>query len=166
MKILYLYYSMDGNCRRLSKHMAAATGGDIQEVKPAVEKVPAHGAGKYLIGGKMTLMGETPELAPLAKRPEGYDLSVLGTPVWSWRMVPPIRSFLTGRQWAGGKVALFAMYRGSAGFALSGMAKLVRQGGGTVISSEGFRDLGKGDATATLDRAVAWQQHLIAELTS
>lgn len=164
MKILYVYYSMDGNCRALVKHMAGTTGGDIQELKPAAEKVPAHGVGKYLVGGRMALLGETSKLEPLVKQPRNYDLTVVGTPVWFWRMTPPVRGFLAGRDWAGGKVALFALFRGSAGFALSGMAKLVRHGGGAVVSSEGFRDLGWGDANATLSRASAWQKRLVSEL--
>lgn len=156
MKTLFLYYSLEGNCRALAQLMAAETAGTVEELRLADGDAPAGAVTKYLAGGKASLLKEAPPLAPLAANLEDYDLVVVGGPVWAWNMAPAVRSFLSIAQWQGRRVALFVMHRGGKGFALSGMESLVVARDGVVAGRADFKDLRRGDAAATRARAVDW----------
>lgn len=163
MKTLFVYYSFEGNCRELAALMAGATGGDVEELKPAVETVPAKGVMKYYAGGKASLFRKKPELKPLRADPRQYDLVYVGTPVWFWNMTPAVRSFIAATDWSGKKAALFSMHRGAAGTALSGMRKLVAAGGGEIVSETPFVDLRWRNADATRKAAVEWALAALAK---
>lgn len=75
-------------------------------------------------------------------------------------MTPAVRSFLTSTDFTGKKTAVFAMYRGAAGVAISAMKKLIQQRGGTVIAQAGFTDLRMRNAEETKKRALDWARGL------
>lgn len=163
MKILFAYYSFEGNCRELASLMADAVGGEVEEVKPAKETVPSKGVMKYYAGGKGSLFREKPALKPLALDPRDYDLVFVGTPVWFWNMTPAARSFVESADWSGKKIALFSMHRGGEGMALSGMRKLITARGGTVVAAQSFTDLRWRKPDATRKAAVEWARAAVAK---
>lgn len=156
MKTLFAYYSLEGNCRQLSRAMAEAVGGDLAELKATRDTMPRGAILKYLVGGKRSLLKETVELAPLGVNPDDYGLVVVGGPVWFQTMAPEVRSFLAGNDWTGKKLGLFAMHRGGPGVALSAMAKIVKERGGEVVDQANFVDLRRPHADETKMRAVEW----------
>lgn len=156
MKILFAYYSFEGNCRELASLMAEAVGGEVEEVKPATETVPAKGVMKYYAGGKGSLFREKPALKPPALDPRDYDLVFVGSPVWFWNMTPAARSFIESVDWSGKKTALFSMHRGGEGMALSSMRKLIKARGGTVLAEKSFTDLRWRKPDDTRKAAVEW----------
>ncbi len=156
MKPLFAYYSLEGNCRALSVLMADATGGDVAELVPAKDDMPRGAVMKYARGGWDALSKRNVELAPLAVNLRDYRPVFVGGPVWAWTMTPAVRSFLSGNDWSGMRLAVFAMCRGGAGRTAKAMADLARERGGEVVGMEVFTDLRWGDAAATRKRAAAW----------
>ena len=47
------------------------------------------------------------KIAPTKLVPTGYDLLVIGTPIWAWRPTPAIRTYIVNNDFSGKKVALF-----------------------------------------------------------
>lgn len=155
MKILYAYYSFEGNCRALVQAMADGTAGDIAEIRPVAE-TPRGTVMKYVQGGRASLMQESPAIEPLNVDMSLYDLIIVGGPVWAFNMAPPVRTFLRGTDWSDRHAALFVMHRGGAGNALRNMRRLIEEGGGEIAGSAEFLDLRRRNAAETRAAAVAW----------
>lgn len=162
MRTLFVFYSFEGNCRALARHMAEATGGDTEELLPVVDSMPRDFIGKYWAGGKGSILKETVELKPLEKDPLAYDLVIVGGPVWAWGMPPAVRSFIAGRDWRDRAAAVFSMHRGGPGSVAAGMAALIRADGGTVLGEAAFKDLRRGDPARTKADAAAWAEKIVA----
>ncbi|MCL2000100.1 MAG: hypothetical protein FWG74_01580 [Planctomycetes bacterium] len=156
MPPLFVYYSLEGNCRRLSRRMADAVGGDAVELIPVRDDMPRGAVLKYVRGGKDALTKKIIELTPLPINFRERRLIFVGGPVWAWNMTPAVRSFLSENDWNGISLALFAMCRNSAGGTLKAMAALARERGGEVVGMRVFTDLRRGDAGRTEKRAVDW----------
>lgn len=161
MKILYAFYSFEGNCCTLARAMSEATGGELLALEPLANRVPRGFLMKYLKGGKSSVFKETPELTPYAAHPRDYDFVFVGGPVWAWNMAPPVRTFIMNEDWAGVKTAVFAMHRGGPGSVLQAMADLIAARGGDVRGRETFKDLRWGRPDETRARAIAWAQSLL-----
>lgn len=161
MKILFAYYSLEGNCRELSRCMAEAVGGDLLEVRPKKETVRPKGFMRFLEGGRESLGKNAPELLPLEKNPGDYELVFFGAPVWAWNMASPARSFLAGVDWKDRRVALFCMHGGGKGRTLANMRQLVDDGCGSVVSMADFKDLRGGKAEETKEKARAWAREVV-----
>ncbi|MCC8181325.1 MAG: hypothetical protein LIP23_10530 [Planctomycetes bacterium] len=159
---LFAFYSHEGNCRQLAELMAGKTGGDVDELRPIANPVPATGVMKYVAGGRAALFNGTVELAPLAHDMATYQLVVVGGPVWFGRIAPAVRSFMINADWSGKKAAVFSMYRGGKGKALRIMEKLITDKGGTVVASASFIDLRRGNPEQTRAEAVAWAENALA----
>ena len=158
MKTLFVLYSLEGNCRALSEAMAGSMGGALVDLIPVNDDIPRKGFMKYFLGGKRALFKEKQELKPLTVDVNGYDLIVVGGPVWFGRMTPPVRSFLESVDWQGKQAAVYAMHRGGKGKAARTMAEIIEARGGTVLACTNFLDLRRGKAEATLETAIAWAQ--------
>lgn len=113
MKTLIAYYSFDGNTKLVAQELARTLEADLLEVKP--KKDIPHNFLKFFLGGMGVVKKQTPELLPLDKNPEEYDLLVIGTPVWASSFVPAIRTFLTQHPVKGKKVAFFCCFGGQEG---------------------------------------------------
>ena len=113
MKIAVVYYSMSGNCALIADRLAAGLGADTLRIEP-VKAYPDRGASKFLTGGASALKKDTPELKPYTFDAAGYDLVVLGMPVWASRVTPPLRTFVEENAEAlrGKRIAAFACSSG------------------------------------------------------
>lgn len=122
MKTLVAFYSLDGNTKSIAEAIAEALGdADILEIKPKKELTSSFL--KYFWGGRQAFMKEKPELLPLEKNANDYDIIFVGTPVWSWTVSPPIRSFISQAKLKGKKIALFCCYEGNPGKTFEEMKK-------------------------------------------
>lgn len=115
-KILVAYFSASGVTARAAKEIAAATGGDLFEIKPALPYTAADldWTNKHSRSSKEmndencrpAIAGELPDMS-------GYDLIFIGFPVW-WYVEPRIiDAFLASADCVGKKLIPFATSGGS-----------------------------------------------------
>ncbi len=122
-KVLIVFYSHTGSTKVMAKKIAREICADILEIKPAKE-VTKSGL-KFLWGGAQAVMKKEPELKPLKKDPEDYDVIIIATPVWASNMTPPVRTFLNKHMARKKKVALIAKADGNAGKTIPSMKELL-----------------------------------------
>jgi flavodoxin len=122
MKALVLFYSYDGNTRRIAKLIAKKIGADMEEVQSVVpyseildETVEQ--------GWKEVQSGYEPDIKSLSVALSDYDTIVLGTPVWHLHYAPVIKSLLSKYDWKGKKVYPYAANAGWLGRTLDDIKK-------------------------------------------
>lgn len=153
MKSLVIYYSYSGNTRLIAEAIAGAADADIEELKPE-KPLNAGGAG-YLMWGLRQLVSQSkPKLLPLKHRIEDYDLIIIGTPVWSFTLTPPIRTFLEKYHINNKKVALFCCAGSDHGKTIKEMKKALA--GNEIIGSKVFYDPLKNDPDISRNNAAEW----------
>jgi flavodoxin len=109
MKSLVVYYSRSGNARFVAQTIAAELGSDVEEV---VDLKKRGGAWGFLLGGFDATRGKETKIGETKKILADYELVVVGTPVWSSRPTPAIRTYLREKDFSGLKVALFFVQGG------------------------------------------------------
>ena len=158
MKTLIIYYSLDGNVKLLSETMAAEIGADLLPLKLKKE-INSNSFMKYFWGGRQVIMKEAPELLPLDKNINNYDLIIIGTPVWAASYVPAIRSLLLNNQLINKKIALFCSHESNPGKTFKNLEGLLNSN--QVIATGDFYAPLKKEKEASLDRARAWVKDLV-----
>ena len=104
MKSLVVFYSRTGNARFVAQTIAAQICADTEEV---IDLKKRSGAFGFLSGGFDARFGKGTKIAPSKKSPSGYDLVIVGTPVWGGRPSPAITTYLKNNDLSGKKVAIF-----------------------------------------------------------
>jgi flavodoxin len=97
MKTLIVYYSRSGNTAKVANAVAEELGGDVDEIVDVKNRAGFFG---YLSAAWDTIFNNETDIEPLEKRPADYDLVVIGTPIWNWKVPAPTRAFfgeLAGR---------------------------------------------------------------------
>ena len=127
MKILVVYYSLEGNTEYVASRIKEKTGADMLKLIP---KKAYHDKGfaKFFWGGKSAVMAEKPALESYDVDLPEYEKIVFGFPVWASNFTPPIRTFVEDQKdkLKGKKIAAFACQSGSgAEKALAKLAKAV-----------------------------------------
>ena len=157
MKCLVLYYSFSGNTRLIAETVAKELNADLEELKP-VKPLNAGGAGYVMWGLRQLVSQNKPPLLPLKHDSKAYDLIVIGTPVWSYTVTPPIRTFLEEHHFNGKKVALFCCHGGNYGKTLDDMRNALN--GNEIIGAADFYDPLKHDTDENRQKAAAWANTL------
>lgn len=121
MKILVVYYSLEGHTKSLAEAIAKETGAELLRIEPKKD-IPTTGFGKYLKGGSQVVRKVQPELMPVETDPTEYDLLFIGSPVWAGQYAPALRTFLNQWQLQDKKIALFVSHRGAKGTSLVRLA--------------------------------------------
>ncbi|MDD5502883.1 MAG: flavodoxin [Candidatus Thermoplasmatota archaeon] len=116
-KALVVYYSLEGNTRFIAENIAAEIGADIFELK--TKKQLPGGFLKYIIGGFQAVSKKTPEILPIEKKLEDYEMVFIGTPVWAGKYAPAVRTFIKTFNLEGKNVAIFCCHGDSKERALS-----------------------------------------------
>ncbi len=91
MKILVVYFSRTGTTKEIAEKISELIKCDIEEIHDNINRQGAKG---YIFSGKEAMLKETPAIENLTHRPENYDLIIIGTPVWTYTMASPIRTFI------------------------------------------------------------------------
>jgi flavodoxin len=91
MRILVAFYSHSGHTRQVAGEIARHCGADLEEIRDAR---PPAGAWTALRSIWDSLTGAIPPIETTPRNPSDYDLVILGTPVWAWRVAPPMRSYV------------------------------------------------------------------------
>lgn len=91
-KILVVYYSLSGNTERVAKDIAECFGADTEKL---IDKKNRKGFFGFMGGGKDAMTKKLADIEPTKLDPSKYDIVVMGTPIWSWKMTPAIRTYIT-----------------------------------------------------------------------
>ena len=115
-KSLVAYFSATGTTAAAAKKLAEAAGADLYEIKPAVPytKEDLNWMNKKSRSSvEMNDKSSRPELADKNAAISGYDLVLVGFPIW-WYVAPTIiNTFLESYDFMGKKIVLFATSGGS-----------------------------------------------------
>lgn len=109
-RVLIAYYSRTGNTRRVAEALAAQLGADLE---PIVDRVNRLGFFAFLRAARDAIQGRLTDIAPPRLDPAGYDLLVVGTPVWGSSLAPAVRTWLSARTGRLPDTALFLTHGGS-----------------------------------------------------
>lgn len=115
-KNLVAYFSASGTTKHAAEKLAAATGSDIYEIKPAVPYTS--GDLNWLdkrsrSSVEMNDPSSRPELADQGAEIAAYDRIFLGFPIWWYTAPHIIRTFLESYDFTGRTIILFATSGGS-----------------------------------------------------
>ena len=115
-KTLVAFFSASGTTRRVAEKLAAATGSDLYEIKPAVPYTSAdldwqdkHSRSSV----EMNDPASRPELADHDANLENYERIFLGFPIWWYTAPHIICTFLESYDLTGKQLVLFATSGGS-----------------------------------------------------
>ena len=115
-KTLVAYFSATGTTAAAAKKLAEAAGADLYEIKPAVPytKEDLNWMNKKSRSSvEMNDKSFRPELAEKNAAISGYELVLVGFPIW-WYVAPTIiNTFLESYDFTGKKIVLFATSGGS-----------------------------------------------------
>ena len=154
LKKLVIFYSLEGNTKFIAEGIKDMTGAESLELK--VEKdISPKGFMRYVWGGSQVIMGKKPELMPIDKNPEDYDVLFIGTPIWAGGYVPAINTFLHRVQIKGKKIGLFCCHAGGgSGKAFSMFKEKLKEN--TIIGEIEFKDPLKNDKKEAEKQLKEW----------
>lgn len=115
-KTLVAYFSASGVTKGVAEKLAAATGSDLYEIKPAEPYTPADlnwNDKNSRSSVERNDLSSRPALADQGADLAGYDRIFLGFPIWWYTAPRIIRSFLESYDFAGKTIVLFATSGGS-----------------------------------------------------
>jgi len=101
---LVVYYSRSGYTRKAAMKIAAACGGDVEELHDMASRTGVFG---YLRSSLEGLAGLETQLARGKHDPAKYRIVVVGTPIWFWSLASPVRTWLRHHRRALAEVAFF-----------------------------------------------------------
>lgn len=150
-KNLVVYYSLQGNTKRVANLLAEALSADILELKMKRNYNLPTAATLGLVHIKS---GHTPELDPIDVKLEKYDKIFIGTPVWWYTYVPPLRTFITKSNLVGKNIMLLSTHAGDNGQTFTNMRKLLSDA--NVLSHKDFYNVNKRDASELKKEVMDW----------
>jgi flavodoxin len=103
-KILIVYASRTGYTRGIAQALAKRLNADLEEI---VSVQPREGPVGYAQSALEALLTLAPAIQPPRKNPASYDLVVIGSPVWFWRLSSPVRTWLMQTDLQHARVACF-----------------------------------------------------------
>ena len=115
-KTVVAYFSASGVTAKAAKSLAAACGGDLYEIKPAVPYISQDLNWQDKRSRSSVEMNDPaarPELAGREFRPAAYDRIFLGFPIWWYTAPRIIQTFLESFDFTGKTIILFATSGGS-----------------------------------------------------
>ena len=140
-KILFVYYSFEGNTEFAAQTAASATEMDVERLVP-VKEPPKKGFGKFFWGGQSVMMHKTPALEPLRFDAADYENIIIGFPVWAGSFPPAVATYVKDHKPEGKSCYIVACSAG--GDAAKAIKKLTEAlSGNTVVDTLSLRDPAK-----------------------
>jgi flavodoxin len=161
MKILVVYYSLEGNTKFIAEGIKDSINADILEIKLKKELNPK-GFSRFIFGGKQVVFKECPELVPLEKNVEDYDVIFLGSPVWAGTFASAFNTFFSQVKIENKKVALFCCYGGQSGKTFDNFKKHLDKN--AIIGEIGFKDPLKHDKQSNQNKINQWAKDIISKI--
>ncbi len=145
-KMLVAYFSHTGNTRAIAGMIQEATGADVFEIVPANPYPESYG--EVLARGRQELKDNImPELKTAVPDIAPYDVIFVGSPNWFNTVVPPVMTFLSGRDFSGKTIVPFMTHGGGGlGKSFEDMKRLAP--GATLLEGRAFRGDAVKDAGA------------------
>ena len=115
-KTLVAFFSASGTTKRVAEKLAAAAGGDLYEIRPAVPYTGADLDWQDKHSRSSVEMSDPSSRPKLADKDAGiadYDRIFLGFPIWWYTAPAIIRSFLESYDFTSKTIILFATSGGS-----------------------------------------------------
>jgi menaquinone-dependent protoporphyrinogen IX oxidase len=109
-RVLVVYFSRTGQTRAVVEGLANALGADIDAIEEAESRKGFFGYWRSVGEARKRLAAPG---AAARLDPSGYDLVIVGTPVWAWSMSSPVRAYLSANRARMKDVAFFATMGGS-----------------------------------------------------
>ncbi len=103
-KILVVYYSRTGTTKLVAEKIQAHLGSEIEEIFDTKSRT---GFLSYLRCGMDATFKRLTVIREPKNDPQNYDLVVIGTPVWSHTITPPVRTYIKQKSADFKKVAFF-----------------------------------------------------------
>lgn len=148
-KIGILYYSLGGHTKKIAEEIKAVTGGDLIPIS-TVKTYPADYEELVEKGQEEVEKGIMPALLDVPNL-SSYTFLFAGSPTWWYTMAPAMKSFLSGGNLAGKKMAFFTTHEGWPGkgpsrmASLAGKGKALIQGEGLAVRFSGSHQLTSAD---------------------
>lgn len=161
MKSLVIYYSLEGNTEMIAKSIASEVNADILELKPKKDIHPK-GFLRYVWGGKQVLFKEKPELFPLEKKIQDYDLIFMGTPVWASTFAPAFNTLFSQNSIQNKKIALFCCYAGQEGKTFKNFKDVLNKN--DILGEIGFKDPEKYDKDKNINKVKLWANNILKKV--
>ncbi|MFH0892071.1 MAG: flavodoxin domain-containing protein [Candidatus Falkowbacteria bacterium] len=92
MKTLIVYYSRTKTTKKVAEALAQKLEADLEEI---IDKKDRAGAFGYLSAGRDATRRYLTDIEPAKKAAGDYDLVIIGTPIWSWNLSTPVRTYLS-----------------------------------------------------------------------
>jgi len=108
-RALVVYYSRSGHTREVADRIGKALGADLGEIGEPSGRAGALG---YVRSALEAIFGVSSEIATPRPDPSGYDLVVVGTPVWYASVSTPVRTYLWVERERLGRLAFFLTHGG------------------------------------------------------
>lgn len=109
MKKVVAYYSRTSHTKFVSEKIAQLLGADLCEI---TDRKNRDGRLGFLGGGSDALREKLTDIE-VSSPVEGYDLVIIGTPVWANKITPAIRKFMATNDFKEKAVALFVTLDGN-----------------------------------------------------
>lgn len=104
MANLLVYYSRTGLTEKAAMEIARGLGGDTEKISDVKSRSGILG---YLRSGKEAMKKMLTAIGAVKYNPSGYNLVVIGTPVWAGNISSPTRTYLTQ---AKGRIKKYAVF--------------------------------------------------------
>ena len=136
MKAIVVYYTRTGHTTRAAEEIAAALEADIELLKDGVDRGGPIG---FIKSGREARSGTMVDLQPLGHDLSGYDVVVVGTPVWARIVSSPVNTFLKTVDTGRAKLAWFCTVGASSdGFKESCFRTMTEAAGQNPVATVGF----------------------------
>ncbi len=131
-----IFHSYSGITRGVARKVRAACGGDLIEVKP---KKNYNALTVYPLGGYRAMKDKKDPINPEKIDVAGYDMMVIGTPVWAWKPTPVINAAIAAlKDCKGKKAVIYATCGSDAGETIAIMRKALEKKGVKVVGDMVF----------------------------
>jgi len=90
MKILVTYFSRTGYTRRVAERLAKDLDATICPIEESGSRLGFLGYSRCLLEASFDI---DPRIKPITHDPAQFDLVMIGTPIWGWRVASPPRAF-------------------------------------------------------------------------
>lgn len=124
MRVLVVFYSRTGNTRVVAEAIAKRLRADIEEIKDEKNRSGILG---FLRSGYEAVVGKLADIHPVGRNPEGYDLVIVGSPIWVGRLSSPVRAYMALHGRAIRNIVLFCTCKNSEGRAFKEMEELSKR---------------------------------------
>lgn len=132
-KSLVIYYSLQGQTKRVAEMIADKTGADIFRI----ELEEDYNLGTVLDVSKQHIKNQyMPEIKPFNLNLDEDEQIIIGTPVWWYTYTAPIRSFLQHHSLNGKTLHFFSTHAGANGSTFTDLEELAI--GAKILEPRGF----------------------------